>query len=113
MRLGDKGGDAGPDVHTFSTHTPAHVTDLADQTGDFECVLIGLGRKPEHEIQFDAVPAIAEGRLGRTEEILLVDTLVDDVAQALATGLRRKGKAGLALLLDEPGEFDGERVDAQ
>ncbi|MPN63123.1 hypothetical protein SDC9_210877 [bioreactor metagenome] len=59
-------------------------------------VLVGLGRQSEHKIELDRVVAALESRAARRYEVFLSQILVYDVAEPLASGLRRKGKAGLA-----------------
>ena len=75
------------------------IDHLLRQSGDADDILVRLSRQPHHEVELDLLPALTESRAAGIHEVLLGNTLVDDIAQALGPGLRRKGQTGLADLL--------------
>jgi hypothetical protein len=75
----------------------ARLDDAAD-------VFVLLGGQADHEVELHAVPALAEDALGRLEQLLLGDVLVDDVAHPLRPCLGREREArgaDLAHLVEE------------
>ena len=59
-------------------------------------ILVGLGRQPDHEIKLDPPPAALDRRLDRPQQVLFGHILVDDIAQALRSGLGRERQPALA-----------------
>ena len=89
------------------------VDDLLREARDADDIVVRLRRQAHHEIELDLLPPLTKRRAARRHEVFLRDALVDDVAQALRTSLRRERQAGLPHLLHLVREVDGKAVDAQ
>ena len=89
------------------------VDDLLREARDADNIVVRLRRQAHHEIELDLLPPLTKRRTARRHEVFLRDALVNDVAQALRTGLRRERQAGLPHLLHLVREIDGKAVDAQ
>ena len=63
---------------------------------DAENIGIRLTRQADHEIQLHLAVAVLHGGADAMEQIVVGQTLVNDVAQALGAGFRREGESGLA-----------------
>ena len=72
--------------------------------GDAEHIGIGLSRQADHEIQLHLAVPVLHGGTNAVEQVVVGQPLVDDVAQALGTGLRRKREAGLARSAEDVGD---------
>ena len=89
------------------------LQDLIDELCDAEHILVRLRGQAEHEVELHIVPAALKGNGAGIEDLLLRDILIDGVAQALRTGLRRERQAALAHLLQPQHEIAGKIVRAQ
>ena len=78
---------------------PPRFEDLVDQFGNAQNVLVGLCGQAQHKVELDVVPAAFKRGGTGLQDLRLRHILVDSVAQALGTGLRRKGQTALAHLL--------------
>ena len=76
-------------------------------------VVVFLGRQADHEVELHRRPAAREDALGRLDELLLGDVLVDDVAHALRARLGREREPGRAHARDVVEQFSVEAVGAQ
>ena len=83
------------------------------QIGDPDHVLVRFRRQAEHEVELHAVPASGKRRSAGLQYFFLGDVFIDGVAQALRSGLRRKGKAALAHLLHLEHQLPREIVRAE
>ena len=93
--------------------TAAERHTVPGEFGDTERVLVGLGRKPGHEIQLHAPPTLAVGALDRSVKVLLPNEFVDDLTHPPRTRLGREGQTGAASPLDLSSDADRERVHPQ
>ena len=102
-RLRNKGRCRYRAPEPLSAHILGHgvegAADLSGKLRDTEDILIGLGRKSDHEIELNAVPAGTEGIVHSSEQVILVDAFIYDVAQPLRSRFGCKGETGLAYLL--------------
>lgn len=73
-------------------------------------ILIGFGRQTHHKVQLDVVPAALKGDLAGVEYIFLADVLVDNITQALRTGLTCERQAAFAGFLYALHQFGGKAV---
>ncbi len=95
------------DLAALLDHVRRHV-------GDLEDVVVGLRGQAAHEVQLHLTPAVAVGRGDRTDQVLLRDHLVDDLAHALRAALGGEGQAGAAAVAGQlVGQVDVEGVDAR
>ena len=69
------------------------VNHLLRKLGNSCNVVKSLGRKSEHEIKLDRGPAALKRFPRRSENLVLSNVFIDSVAQALSSGLRRKGQS--------------------
>ena len=83
---------------------------IAAGFGDAQHVRIGLTGQADHEIELDLAVAVLHRRANAAQQLPIGKPLVDDVAQALAAGLRRKGEAGLAGAAKDVGDVLVEAV---
>ena len=74
--------------------------ELLDLLGGGAQVVLGLCRKPNHEVELQRRPAKPEDLRASGQNLLVGYVLIDDVAQALCAGFRRQGKTGAADILD-------------
>ena len=112
--LGNEGGNRDGDVDRLAlglggegvvkVHYP-----LA-QGGDAQDVLHGFKGQAQHEVEFDAGVAPLEGDAGGAHDFFLSDALVDDVPEALGSGLGGEGQAAFPDLADLIQQFFGEVV---
>ena len=82
-------------------------------SSDAQHVLVRLCRQAEHKVELDVVPAAGKGRGAGGENLLFGDVFIDDVPQPLGTGLRCKGQAAFADLLQLLHQLIGEVVGPQ
>ena len=68
-------------------------------------ILVCLGRQAHHEIQLDVIPAALKGNLAGMQHVLLADVLVDNITQALRTGLTCERQAAFAGFLHALHQF--------
>ena len=91
----------------------AHLeTQPLHRVGDAVHIVIGLTRQADHEIELDLSPAITHRRLDALAELLIRQTLVDDVAQALGARFRRKGESALTGAAQDVGDVVVKAIDA-
>ena len=81
--------------------------------GDPFPVLVRLGRKAQHKVQLDLVPASAKGHGGSDHDVILRDAFVDDIPKPLGPGFRCKGQRTLPDILHFLHDVQGEIVDSQ
>ena len=112
VRFGHEGREAKCDT-TASGKLREDVFDLVDELGQFLEVFFGFRRMPDHEVELDARPTGCHRLLDGGENILLGDTLVDDVPESLAAGLRSKRESRLTDATHALRQADAERVRAQ
>ena len=93
-RRADRDGRALALLAVFGLIIP--IDHLLAELRDAGDVLVGLGRQADHEIQLHLGPAVVEGDRNGPLELVLQHVLVDDIAQALRAGFRRKGEAALS-----------------
>ena len=91
----------------------ADLVGLSAHLHDAEKILVGLGRKTDHEVEFDALPALGEDPVAGGEDVFFADVLVDDVAHTLRARFGREGEAGGLHAGDIVEQFIGEAVGAQ
>jgi hypothetical protein len=67
----------------------------------------------EHEVEFHLVPSALKCLKGTVHDILLCDSIVDDVAHPLGTRLCGKGKTALLHILYLGHNVKGKGVDSK
>ncbi len=117
VRFGHERGDRDRDADTSPLGRGRDLTGRldhpCDELADGGHVLIGLGGKPQHEVELHPAPTRSESGLDGAEQLVFGDVLVDGVAQALRTCLRGERQTALASLAEQPREAERERVHAQ
>ena len=102
-RLGDKGRSAAGDAQATGADVFWHGEIRADyilrQMTDALQILVRFGGQADHEIELDRAPAAFKGVSHGTHQVVLSNTLVDYVAQALRAGFGSQRQAGFADLL--------------
>ena len=83
---------------------------IAAGFGNAEHVGVGLTGQADHEIELDFAVAVLHRRANAAQQLPIGEPLVNDVAQALAAGLRRKGEAGLAGAAEDVGDVLVEAI---
>ena len=83
---------------------------IAAGFGNAEHVGVGLTGQADHEIELDLAVAVLHRRANAAQQLRVGEPLVNDVAQALAAGLRRKGEAGLAGAAKDMGDVLVEAI---
>ena len=112
MRLGHEtaDGDGAADV-VLAGDLAALGDDVDGHVADLQDVLVGLGGQAAHEVQLHLAPAVAVGGGDGTDQVLLGDHLVDDLAHALAAALGGEGETGAAAVARQlVGQVDVEGV---
>ena len=113
LRLGHKARSRRCDTHAARTVgrvlTPA-IGDLFANVGNTVQILVCLGRQTHHEIELDVIPAALKGNLAGMEHVLLANVLVDNITQALRTGLTCERQAAFAGFLYALHQFGGKAV---
>ena len=89
------------------------VYHLLRSLGNTLDILHGLGGQTHHEVELDRGIACIKGDGTSLFNLVPSDVFVDDIAQALGTGLGSKGQAALAHLGGFFNEALGEVVHAQ
>lgn len=75
------------------------LLNLARKIRDVVHILVSLGGQAQHEVQLDRRPASFKCFPDGAQKVFFGDALVDNIAQALGTGLRRKRQRGFAHFL--------------
>ena len=73
---------------------------VADDLGDAQQILVGLGGQAHHKVQLHAVVAGGKGHPAGFQQVFLPQVFVDDVPQALRTRFGSEGQAAFPHLLD-------------
>ena len=114
--LGHKTGAADGHLNAAAlgmVHTIIKVYDFLGRLGNALDILQRLGRQAHHEVEFDRRIATFECNAAGLLDLVPGNIFVDDIAQALGTGLRRKRQAALAHLGGLFNEALGEVVHTQ
>ena len=75
-------------------------------------VVIGLGRKANHEIKLAATPTSGKCRVNSAKQVFLAHALINNVAQPLRAGFRRKRQAAALSARNQLGHFNAKRIQA-
>ncbi len=114
--LGDKGVDREGDGAQSPALFPLREPDGARAGDEFEHLVdIGLilARQPDEKIKLEVeYPPLAQ-QADRSQNLLLVEPLVDQVTHALAAGLGRQGHGAVSRLLQRLDLPFRQRIDAQ
>ncbi len=89
------------------------VDDFLSELGNTNDIFVRLRRQAHHKVELDLLPALAEGRTAGLHEIFFRDALVDDIAQTLRAGFRRKRQTRFSDLLHLMRKVNREAVNAQ
>lgn len=87
--------------------------DFFRQIGDTLDILIFLGGKTQHKVEFYLIPAAGKGFAGTSQDILLGESLIDDVSHPLGTGLGSEGQAAFLDILHFAHDVQGKGVDTE
>ena len=114
VRLGHVLRDrAGHGRHPRETELLGDVPDPLAGLGDADHVLLGLAGQTHDEVHLHPVVAALEDPLGRGQDVLVADVLVDDVAHPLGAGLGGEGQPRDADALDPIEQLLAEAVGPQ
>ena len=83
------------------------------QPGNALLVLLRLRGKAQHKIQLHLIPAALKGIPGALKNHFLRKAFVNNIPQALGAGLRRKGNAALADILNLAHHIQRKSVNPQ
>ena len=89
------------------------LCDLFRQMSDFLHVFLSLCGKPQHKVQFYAVPAALKGLSCAVQDIFLCESFIDNITHTLRTGLRSKSQAALADILYLFHDIQRKSIDTQ
>ena len=111
MGFGHKGADAsmqaGTEPHGFVTFGD----DPLAQIGDGFDVVHGLFGMPDHEIEFDGLPAALVDRFGGLDQVFVRDGLINDITHAFGSSFGGQGEARLTGMLQSLQQVNADRVD--
>jgi hypothetical protein len=112
VSLGHERRDGDRDARAPRRRRPGIVERRRRQGGDGRHVVVGLTGQTDHEVQLQAAVAGPKDAPHGRREVLLVDPLVDGVAQRLGAGFGGQ-RDRATLLVAEARQYDRRRVDPQ
>ena len=89
------------------------LCDLFRQMRNSFDIILGLGRKAQHEIQFYFIPAALKRFSGSVENDFLGQTFINNIPHPLASRLRCEGQAALFDILYLAHNIEGKCVDSK
>ena len=115
--LRDKAGRADCNANALSLwpvfRIVIHIDHLLPKPRDSFNILHALSRKAYHKIKLHRRPAARKGDGAGVEQLLFLHVFVDCVAQALCSGLRRKGEPAFTHGFELGQDFIGKTVYTQ
>ena len=112
VRFRYEGGDA----HRHGGALPVAARDCGDparKRPDGPDVVRRLPGQADHEVELEGLPAVPEDPLGRLQDVVVRDLLVDRPAKPLRPRFRREREPRLAHLPDLPDRVLPQRVQAE